>query len=218
MAGGQMYKAAKRYSGSKPYGKKRKNYKKSLVSAVRSIVDAEIKVRDLSIAPVAILTTGQLVNITLGIGQGDLFTQRNGNWIKPTSMYGTFAIAGNAGNANLLSEYRMYVVCWKEDESVNAATPDKIVTDVTDPFQGYNIPNKGQFQILYTKTGVISNDVDNAMNIHIHKFSIKSNKLSKVLYSGAGVKNNQIFIGAFSSEAADAPLWRFTTRIRFTDS
>ncbi len=218
MAGGKMYLAAKRYAPNRSYQKSRKKPKQSLVSAVRSIVDAELKVRDLSIAPVTVLTTGSLTNITEGILQGDGSTERSGNWIKPVSLYGTMVIAGNAGNNALLTEYRFYVLCWKEDESVNDATPMKIMGDVTDPFQGYNIPNKGQFQILFSKTGIVSNDLDNSKNISISKFSIKGSRLEKVLYSGDDAKKNQLFIGCFSSEAVDAPIFRFTTRLRYTDS
>ena len=62
---------------------------------VKRIIDAELKVRDLGVGPVPIpLGTGSFVHIT-SIGQGDLNTERAGNWIKPTSWMGTITVQGN---------------------------------------------------------------------------------------------------------------------------
>ncbi len=59
---------------------------------VKRIIDAELKVRDLSVGPVAIPTlTGAFVHIT-AIGQGDANTERSGNWIKPTTWMGTVTV------------------------------------------------------------------------------------------------------------------------------
>ncbi len=210
------------YSSRLRYRKKKTTKRATIARVVRSVVDAELKVRDLSLALAVVnFPLGSLTNITDGISQGDANTQRSGNWVKPVSMYGTFHIQGNPElvlDQEQSSEYRLFVYCWKEDEGVNASAISKVVDDPTDPFQGYNILNKGQFQILYTKTGIISNKEENGGNLKIHKFSIKRSKLAKVFYQADNPKNNQIFIAMMSNQNADGPRMRFTTRIRYTDS
>ncbi len=190
-----------------------------LKALIRSTVGAELKKRDLSIALVEVLqVVGSITNLTLGISQGDLFTEREGNRIQPTSMVGTFVINGDLANGARSSEYKVYVAQWLEDESVNAATNAKIWDDNGDPFQGTEVPNKGQYKILYQRSGLVSNDDNNSNNHHYHHFRIKRASMKQIYYSGATAKKNHIFLGCLSSDSATGPDFRFTTRLRYTDS
>ncbi len=186
---------------------------------VKRIIDAELKVRDLGVGPVTFPTiTGQMVQIS-NIAQGDTNVQRNGNWIKPTSWMGTITLRGNpAADAGLPVEYRVGVVCWKENQTTNAITIAQIMQDTASPHQQFNVENKGQFKILWSRTGILSNDAANLQFLKIHRFYVKPPM--KVLFDNAVFKNNHLFIFAYSDvdAAANPPSLDFETRLRYTDS
>ncbi len=184
---------------------------------VKRIIDAELKFRDLDVGPVDIPGGVGDVTLVTNIGQGDLATERNGNWIKPVSWMGTITVQGNTTATDLTSLFRVFVVCWKENESINGADLPKLVQDTFSPHQGYNIQNKGQFKILWSRTGIVSNNTDNPQFQKMYRFYVKPSM--KVLYDGVSLKNNHLFIVGFSDQApADAPNYIFSTRLRFTDS
>ncbi len=186
---------------------------------VKRIIDAELKVRDLGVGPIAIpAVTGSVIRIS-DIAQGDANTQRNGNWIKPTSWMGTITLTGNeAADPTLVPQFRVGCFVWKENESVNPATLTQIVQDNFAPHQQYNIENKGQFKILWSRTGILSNQDTNPQFLKVLRFYVKPPM--KILYDDADPKNNHLFLFAFTdTDAADnPPTYSFDTRLRYTDS
>ncbi len=203
-----------------PRRRRRRTFRRPMTAGrVKRIIDAELKVRDLGIGPVTMPSiTGRISQIT-GIAQGDTNTTRTGNWIKPTSWMGTITVEGDSTNVTEDSvQYRVGCVMWKENETLNPFTLLQIMQDTSAPHQQYNIENKGQFKILWSRTGVLSNNLDNAQFQKIHRFYIKPPM--KVLYDDADFKNNHLFIFAYSQVAAanNPPLISFDTRLRFTDS
>ena len=90
--------------------------------------------------------------------------------------------------------------------------------DTAAPHQQYNIQNKGQFQILWSRTGVLSNQDTNPQYQKVHRFYVKPRM--KILFNNAAFKNNHLFIFAYSDidAAANPPTLTFDTRLRFTDS
>lgn len=185
---------------------------------VKRIIDAELKFRDLSVGPVSMVAPiGQMIQIT-SIGQGDTNQQRNGNWIKPTSFMGTLTVTGNAASAVVVTNYRIGVLCWKENEAVDPATIAKVMQDSVDPHQQFNIQNKGQFQILWNRTGTVVNNTDNSQFQKIHRFYVKPPM--KVLYDGAVHKKYHLFVFALCDQlaAGDASFLGFAVRLRYTDS
>ncbi len=189
------------------------------VGRVMRIVDAELKVRDLGVGPVAIPSVaGSLTHIS-GISLGDTSTSRTGNWLKPVVWMGTITITGNATDAtNETVPYRIGCFVWKENQGVNAADIGKLVADTSAPHQQYNIANKGQFKLLWSRTGIVSTNSANPRFQSVHKFYVKPSM--KILYEGAAFKNNHLFIFGFSSVAAESnpPFMTFDTRLRYTDS
>ncbi len=186
---------------------------------VKRIIDAELKVRDLGVGPVDIPAgAGSVVHIS-NIGQGDLNTERNGNWIKPTSFMGTITLQGNeVADAGLVPQFRVAVVCWKENQTLNPLELGKLVQDTFAPHQQFNIENKGQFKVLWSRTGILSNQDINPQYLKVLRFYVKPPM--KVLYDNAAFKNNHLFIVAFSDvdAAANPPMYSFDTRLRYTDS
>ncbi len=199
----------------------RKSYRKPRMTTgrVKRIIDAELKVRDLGVGPVAMPTvTGSFVHIT-SIAQGDSNAQRNGNWIRPVTWMGTVTLTANDADAvNNTVQYRIGCILWKENEDINAASLTKIVQDTSAPHQQYNIENKGQFKVLWSRTGILSNDTTNPRFQAVHKFYLRPRM--KVLFEGATFKNNHLFLFGYSNVAteADPPTISFDTRIRYTDS
>lgn len=197
-----------------------RRYRRPMTSGtVKRIIDAELKFSDLDVGPVSIpQITGELTPISAQIGQGDLATQRNGNWVKPITWYGTIVVEGNAAEADTTSFYRLMCVVWLENQTNNPINLAQVVADVAEPHQGFSIVNKGQFKILWSRTGIVSNNTDNPQFQKMHKFYVKPTL--KILYDGLTFKNNQLFILAFSSIPAggNPPTIEFSSRLRFTDS
>ncbi len=199
----------------------RKSFRKPRMTTgrVKRIIDAELKVRDLGVGPVAMPTVlGSFSHIT-SIAQGDANTQRNGNWIRPVTWMGTVTLSANATDLiNTTVQYRIGCILWKENHQINAANLAKIMQDTSAPHQQYNIENKGQFKVLWSRTGILSNDPTNPRFQGVHKFYIRPRQ--KVLYEGATFKNNHLFLFGYSDVATDAnpPTISFDTRIRYTDS
>ncbi len=186
---------------------------------VKRIIDAELKVRDLSVVPLPIPSiTGQLQQIS-NIGQGDTNSERTGNWIKPTSWMGTMTIQGNElASPDSIPLVRVGVVCWKENQTLNPITLAQFMQDSVDPHQQYNIENKGQFKILWSRTAILSNQNDNPQYSKMFRFYVKPPM--KVLYDDANFKNNHLFLFAYSDvdSADNPPTMTFSTRLRYTDS
>lgn len=186
---------------------------------VKRIIDAELKVRDLGIGPIEIPSTNGLISHISLIDQGDSHLTRTGNWIKPVSWMGTVTLFGNSLDVvNDTVAYRVGCVIWKENQGVNTLNLIKLMQDTSAPHQQYRIQNKGQFKILWSRTGILSTNPENPRFQAIHKFYVKPS--TKILYDGAQFKNNQLFIFAFSEvdTAANPPSISFDTRLRFTDS
>jgi len=119
--------------------KRRYSSRPMTTSRVVRIIDAELKFRDLSVGPQPIPSVTGAVSPISNIAQGDLVNQRNGNWIKPVTFYGTVTIVGNTAQALTTSLYRIIVVQWKENEVANPVTLANIMQDTSDPHQGFRV-------------------------------------------------------------------------------
>lgn len=186
---------------------------------VKRIIDAELKIADLGVGPVPMPDVLGFISPVTLIGLGDLNTQRTGNWIKPTSWMGTITLKGNElADASLVVQYRIGIVCWKENQTLNPFALNQIMQDTTAPHQQFKVENKGQFKILWSRTGILSNQDVNPQYLKVHRFYVKPPM--KVLYDDAASKNNHLFIFAFSDVdiAANPPTIAFDTRLRYTDS
>jgi len=185
---------------------------------VRRIIDAELKVFDLGAGTVLPSVVGATFHMS-NIGPGDTSSQRTGNWIKPITLMGTITLQGNsAASSAVVPQYRVGVCCWKENEDVNPFAIAQIMSDTSAPHQQYSVVNKGQFKILWSRTGVLSNDVMNPQFQKVLRFYVKPPL--KCLYSAGDFKNNQLFIFGYSqiSDAANPPSILFDSRLRYTDS
>ncbi len=217
---------ARRTRRPRTMGRGRGNYRtqryrrRPMISgAVKRIIDAELKFTDLDVGPVAIPTVvGFLSPISEPVGQGTLATQRIGNWIKPVTWYGMITVTGDPAEADSTSLIRLMAIQWLEDETQNPISLEDIVQDTAEPHQGFNIQNKGQFKILWSRTAIISNNNDNPQFQKMFKFYVKPRM--KVLYDAAAAKKGQLFLLAFSNipVGGSPPQYEFSSRLRYTDS
>ncbi len=185
---------------------------------VKRIIDAEMKIRDLSVGPVAMPSiTGNMIHIS-SIAQGDLNTERSGNWVKPVSFMGTITVTGDAAAAAVAADYRVGVLVWKENDNVDPATIAKVFQDTADPHQQFNVASKGQFKILWNRTGQVINNQDNSQFRKMHRFYVKPSM--KILFDGATDTKYHLFLFALSdlAAAANPPDLAFASRLRYTDS
>ena len=121
-------------------------------------------------------------------------------------------------NPDLVPRFRIGCICWKENESLNPITLAKFMQSTDAPHQQYNIENKGQFKILWSRTGILSNQNTNPQFQKVFRFYLKPPM--KVLYDDAALRNNHLFIFGYSDVNAlvDPPSFAFDTRLRYTDS
>ncbi len=198
----------------KAYGRRRP----MTTGKVKRIIGAELKFRDLGVGPVVIPTvTGNVTHIT-NIAQGDTALERQGNWIKPSTLMGTLTMTGNTNQVQPTSQFRVGVICWKENQDVDAITLAKFMQDVVSPHQQYNIQSKGSFKVLWSRVGILSNDFNNSQHQKILRFYVKPPM--KVLYDDADFRKYHLFIFGYSDRdvADQPPSYSFDLRLRFTDS
>ncbi len=209
--------------GRKPMRRRRRNYRRKpmTVGRVKRIVGAELKFRDLGVGPIPIPSVDGIVIQISDVAQGDTATQREGNWIKPTTWMGTFTVEGNpaATAAGIqTAQFRIACVCWKENQTNDPILLSKVMQDTSAPHQQYNIQSKGSFKILWSRTGIVSNDDNNPQFQKMLRFYVKPPM--KVLFDAADSRKYHLFIIAFSevAGASNPPSISFDTRLRFTDS
>ncbi len=213
----KSYRKYKRKQRRRPYMRRRYNVRMT-AGKVKRIISAELKFRDLGVGPVPIpAITGHIAHVT-NVAQGDLATERQGNWIKPVTFMGTITLEGNNAQIQPTSQFRVGCLVWKENQDVDALTLPKFVQDTIAPHQQFNIQAKGSFKILWSRVGIVSNDFNNPQFQKVLRFYVKPSM--KVLYDAALFRKYHIFMFAYSDRAAadDPPDYSFDVRLRFTDS
>jgi len=203
---------------------KRRGYTKSMskhmtAGRVKRIIDAELKMHDVSANNIALDNLIGLQTSLSNIAQGDQNTQRTGNWIKPISLMGTMTIIGVDGLAVEASKVRVSIVCWKENQDTDPIVLARILQDVSRPHQQYNVESKGSFKILWSRVFNVVNQDNNPQFLRTFRFYVKPSM--KVLFDDADQRKYHLFLVASSDKAAlsgDEPLISFDTRLRYTDS
>ncbi len=200
---------------------RRKRYSRKAMTPgkVKRIIDAELKVKDVAangLNPDNLL--GTIVRLS-DVAVGDGNNQRTGNWIKPTSLMGTISIQGVDGIPDRSTKCRISIVQWKENQDADPIALDRIMQNVAQPHQQYNVESKGSFKILWSRTFTLVNQDENSQFLRTFRFYVKPSM--KVLFDGADARKYHLFLVASSDKTAlsgDVPLLDFNTRLRYTDS
>ncbi len=199
--------------------RRRRSRKPMTTGRVKRIIDAELKVKDVAangLNPDNLL--GSLVRLS-DVAVGDANNQRTGNWIKPVSLMGTITIQGVDNLVDRTTKCRISIVCWKENQDADNLVLARILQDVAQPHQQYNIESKGSFKILWSRTFTLINKDENAQFLRTFRFYVKPSM--KVLFDGADARKYHLFLVASSDKVAlsgDEPVMDFNTRLRYTDS
>ncbi len=187
---------------------------------VKRIIDAELKLNDLNVRQINVAATVGLVRHLSNIAQGDTNEERQGNWVKPISLMGTVLVQGDdSGNAvDSMSQFRIAVVVWKENQDVDAITVAKVFQSVVNPFQQFNVESKGSFKVLWSWVGNVVNQADNAQLMKMRRFYVKPSM--KILFDDAAFRKYHLFLLMISDTPAGdgVPAISFDTRLRYTDS
>ncbi len=208
-----------------PYRSRRpmrgRRYGASFASRVRKIIKAEIKFNDsgFSVLPVVggqsqVLAT----SIDLGVGANN----RVGNWLQPMSLAGNITVQGddNAGPAQENFGIRVGYALWKNDETADPFTFDRIMQDGASPGGPFSVPEKDSYKVLWTKYLTVNNHRQNSQFTKTFPFMINLSKLPRTLYDGANHKKYQIFFFAGSDDivGTNPPEIQVDSMLRYTDS
>lgn len=185
---------------------------------VKRIVDAELKLHDNNLSEISAPSVTGLILHLSGIVIGDSNEERTGNWIKPQTLMGTLSVQGDNNAADLLVQYRVCIVMWKENQDTDPLLLAKLMQNTLQPFQQFNVDSKGAFKILWSRTGNIINEKQNSQFVKYHRFYVKPRM--KILYSDDDFRKYHLFFVAYSNIASgnNPPAISITTRLRYTDS
>ncbi len=218
------YRSRRRsYGRSRRYKRKRYVRRPMTVSRVKRIMAQELKVSvigndfiDVTIASPAI------VPITGPIAQGDLNTQRTGNWIAPVNIHGYITVKGS--DAAVVDSFgvRATILRWNNDEANDPISIVKVQEDTAAPAGPFRFINKGAFKVLWTRYITVINDIANPKFVTTRKFYIRLSGAPKVLYNINQSRKFHYFLLVTSDDLAAAgnnnPEFQIDSTFRFTDS
>ncbi len=216
----------RRYSGKKMVkrryrGRSKRYSRRRPMTAykVRRIINAELKVRFLSVALNDITQgLGDLVAVTSTIAIGGLAGQRVGNWIKPINLHGSVVITGEDGAAEPLFNVRCGFIQWLNDEQFDPVSVAQIIEDPVAPFGPLNFGNRGSFKQLWSRKYIVSNDVQNSQFLKNIPFYIKL-RVPQCTYDDGNPKKFQLYFYILGDHLlATAPKFSLDFTCRYTDS
>ncbi len=186
---------------------------------VRCIINAEMKVRFLSVALGDVTQgTGDVIPVSSTIGSGTLSGQRIGNWIKPINLHGQVVLTGEQGAAEPLFNVRCGFVQWLNDEQFDPISVAQIIEDPVAPFGPLNFGNRGSFKQLWSRKYILSNNSDNSQFLKTVPFYIKL-RVPKATYDDGNPKKFQIYFYILGDHIlATAPKFSLDFTMRYTDS
>ncbi len=208
----------RRYRRKSRYTRRPRTGRHMTSGRVKRIIDAELKFHDTHLFQIFIpSTTGTIVTLS-GIDVGDSPTERIGNWIKPVALHGTVSVEGNTAAAEIYQQFRIFIVQWRENQDVDVITLPKLVQNVLEPFQQYNVQSKGAFKVLWSWVGNVIAHNQNSQLVKTRHFSVRPR--TKILYDDILLRKYQLFLVGFSNVASanDPPVFSINTRLRYTDS
>ncbi len=143
--------------------------------------------------PVSLVVSGQ----DEGVGA----SQRIGNWIQPTSLYGHVTISGMPEALRHHSSVKLCFLQFHDDSQSSAFDPNNILENNIAPGGPWKVTEKGKWSILWSKYLIVVNHVDNSQFTKTVAFNINMRNRPRCLFAEGLLKREQIFFVALS----DAP-------------
>lgn len=190
------------------------------VGRVKRIISAELKflTTDFDFMPVSI--GSPILTPLSNIGQGDLVTQRNGNWVQPINLHGYVTLTGTVGAPSQTLQARVGLFRWMNDNSVDPPNIIQILNDPGNPSGPFSFRNKASFKILWSRFVNIQTDPNSPQFLKTLRYYIRLGRSSKALYDAALQKKYQLFFFAVGDGlvGGDDVQVSLTNTLRFTDS
>ncbi len=191
------------------------------VGRVKRIISAELKqnVTDFDFLGVRI----GMADITLlsNIAQGDLSTNRTGNWIQPINLHGYVTLTGTVGASVQTLQARVGIFRWMNDFDSDPPDITQIVSDPGNPSGPFSFKDKNSFKILWSRFLNLQTNADSPQFLKTLRYYIRIGRSQKALYDGGITpKKYQLFFFALADglAAGDEVQVSLTNTLRFTDS
>ncbi len=209
----------RRYTRNKRYTRRR-SMKPMTVGRVKRIISAELKqlVIDFDFVPTRI---GMPILTHLSpVAQGDLSTNRNGNWIQPINLHGYVTVTGTVAAAVETLQVRVGLFRWMNDQSVDPLDISQIMNDPGNPSGPFSFKDKNSFKILWSRFVNIQTNPDSPQFLKTLRYYVCLGRSQKALYDAAVFKKYQLFFFALGDglAAGDDVQVSLTNTLRFTDS
>ncbi len=190
------------------------------VGRVKRIISAELKqdVTDFDFVPTRIGTA--LITHLSDIAQGDLSTNRTGNWIQPINVHGYVTVTGTVGASVQTLQVRVGVFRWKNDQSVDPPDIGQIMNDTGNPSGPFSFRDKNSFKILWSRFVNVQTNADSPQFLKTLRYYVRLGRSQKILYDAAEFKKYQLFFFALGDGLAvgDDVQVSLVNTLRFTDS
>lgn len=201
--------------------KSRRRMRPMTVGRVKRIISAELKsdVTDFDFIGVRIGISS--ITLLSNIAQGDLSTQRTGNWIQPINLHGYVTITGTAGASVEILQTRVGIFRWMNDNSQDPPDLNQIVSDPGNPSGPFSFKDKNSFKILWSRFLNVQTNPDSPQFLKTLRYYIRVGRSQKALYDGAITpKKYQLFFFAMGDglAAGDEVQVSLTNTLRYTDS
>ncbi len=208
----------RRYTRRKRYSRRRSM--PMTVGRVKRIISAELKqnVTDFDFIDVRVGTA--LITHLSNIGQGDLSTNRIGNWLQPINMHGYVTVTGTVGASVETLQVRVGVFRWMNDQSVDPPDIGQIVNDTANPSGPFSFRDKNSFKILWSRFVNVQTNADSPQFLKTLRYYVRLGRSQKTLYDAAEFKKYQLFFFALGDGlvAGDDVQVSLTNTLRYTDS
>ena len=191
------------------------------VGRVKRIISAELKqnVTDFDFTGVRI--GAPVVTLLSNIAQGDLSTNRTGNWIQPINLHGYVTMTGTIGASVETLQARVGIFRWMNDNAADPPDITQIVNDPGNPSGPFSFKDKNSFKILWSRFLNLQTNADSPQFLKTLRYYIRIGRSQKALYDGGITpKKYQLFFFAIGDglAAGDEVQVSLTNTLRFTDS
>ncbi len=191
----------------------------SFAAKVRAVVKAESKFKYLKGAGQVAQGDPFFIHVS-DIGQGTDASQRIGNWIQPTNLYGHITLTGNNAATQDHNGIRVLMLQWNEDDEKNQFDGTRLLQDNLTPGGPWRVTEKGVFTVLWSSYLTIVNNSDNTQFVKTLKYDIKMHKRKRVLFNANELAKFQIYFCCLtdSTSIENFPTVEAQIQLRYTDS
>ncbi len=219
----RYYRRTRRRMYRRLTGRKYTRPSRSFAVKVRKVVKSELKYRNQNQSNISMdLIAGLFpkLSISADINQGNLITQRIGDFITPVTNHGTVSVIADTTSPIQSTRYRLFFFVWKEtvDEPVAPVIED-LLEDVLDVWSPFKISQRGTFKVLWSRKSFVINNLDNTYVSRVYNYKFNFNRISQMTYDGGAANRNHLFFYGISDGGIPNPsTYTINNIFRYTDT